>query len=257
MSAQSSSSQTLVKRAHRVVSFINDILLIPMFTALVVESSISDESPITLLLSRSNLGFCATFLLEWVLGLLTTSNRRGYVSSPANIIDLVSSLPFGAAFQGLRIFRLARLIRLLRVVLRARRYRGRGEQFLRVISVVGATIFAGAMAIQLMEPEAIDYNFGAALWWSLVTVSTVGYGDIYPSSVPGRTVAGVLIIFGMGVAGYLAGFMASILADDPEEEDLRDQLTRLDAKLNRLAAHMDIDVSDLQAPQHGNLPPAE
>ena len=68
----------------------------------------------------------------------------------------------------------------------------------------------------------------------------------------GRLVASVLIIFGMGVAGYLAGFMASLLADEPDEEDLHDLCRRLDAKLDRIAEHLDVDVSDLLAPTFEN-----
>ena len=239
--------RTFFEHAYRINGFINDILLIPMFTSIIIETSISDGHPLNSLLTSSNLGFCAIFFSEWLLGLITAKDRRRYLLSITNIIDLLSTLPFGNIFQGLRIFRLARLVRLMRVVLRARRYRGQGERLLRVLSVVGATIFAGALAIQMMEPSAVNSNFGVALWWSLVTVSTVGYGDISPSEPAGRLVASVLIIFGMGVAGYLAGFMASLLADD-DEEDIHDLCSRLDAKLDRIAAHLNIDVSDLQAP---------
>ena len=139
------------------------------------------------------------------------------------------------------------MIRLLRVVVRARRYKGKGEKLLRALSIVGATIFAGALALQIVEPSAVDRSFPSAIWWSLVTVSTVGYGDIAPSSMAGRAVASTLILFGMGVAGYLAGFMASVLAE-PDEEDLIDVCYRLDDKLSRIAAHLEIDVSDLQRP---------
>ncbi|MEL6342310.1 MAG: ion transporter [Myxococcota bacterium] len=235
---------TWLERIYRLNSFVNDILLIPMFTTIIIETSLSENSPFEGLLARSNIGFCVPFLTEWLLGLITTTDRASYLKSIEKGIDLVSSLPFGNLFQGLRIFRLARLIRVLRVVIRARRYRGAGEKILRVVSIVGATIFAGALALQTTNPEAVDRNFATALWWSLVTVSTVGYGDIYPSTTMGRVVASVLIVFGMGVAGYLAGFMASLLAD-PDEDDVYAIASRLEAKLDRIAEHMDIDFSDL------------
>ena len=134
------------------------------------------------------------------------------------------------------------------MVIRARRYKGKGEKLLRALSIVGATVFAGAIALHTVDPENPGLeSFGDALWWSMVTVSTVGYGDITPQSGQGKLVAVALIMFGMGVAGYLAGFMASILAE-PDEEDVADTLKRMDEKLNRIAAHLNIDVSDLQAP---------
>ena len=215
-----------MRRLYRWNGFINDVLLIPMFTTIILETSLSEDSPFNALLAHSNVGFCAIFFTEWLLG-------------------LISTLPFGNLFQGLRIFRLARLIRVLRVVIRARRYRGQGEKLLRVGSIVGVTIFAGALALHTINPEAVDYNFGTALWWSLVTVSTVGYGDYSPTSGAGRLIASVLILFGMGVAGYLAGFMASVLADS-EEEDIYDICVRIDAKLDRIAEKLGVDVSDIQ-----------
>lgn len=237
-------TESWLARLYRINSFVNDILLIPMFTTIIIETSLSEDNAFESLLAGSNIGFCIPFLSEWVLGLLTTNDRRNYLTSIEKGIDLVSSLPFGNLFQGLRIFRLARLIRVLRIVIRARRYRGAGEKILRVVSIVGATIFAGALALQMTEADTVSRNFGTALWWSLVTVSTVGYGDIYPTSAMGRGVASVLIVFGMGVAGYLAGFMASLLAD-PDEDNVYDMCVRIESKLDRLAEHMDVDFSDL------------
>ena len=219
-----------MRRLYRWNGFINDVLLIPMFTTIILETSLSEDSPFNALLAHSNVGFCAIFFTEWLLGLLLETNRAAYLRSP---------------WKRLRIFRLARLIRVLRVVIRARRYRGQGEKLLRVGSIVGVTIFAGALALHTINPEAVDYNFGTALWWSLVTVSTVGYGDYSPTSGAGRLIASVLILFGMGVAGYLAGFMASVLADS-EEEDIYDICVRIDAKLDRIAEKLGVDVSDIQ-----------
>ena len=249
----------LAQRLYKANGFLNDIMLIPMFTGIILETRENGASGyITAdLLQASNLGFCAIFFTEWLLGLIISEDRKGYLKSPARIIDLVSTLPFGDAFQTLRIFRLARLIRLLRVVIRARRYKGKGEKMLRALSIVGATVFAGAIALHTVDPENPSLqNFGDALWWSMVTVSTVGYGDITPMSTQGRLVAIALIVFGMGVAGYLAGFMASILAE-PDEEDVSDTLARMDEKLNRIAAHLGVDVSDLQAPQLDEIDPAD
>ena len=239
-----------LKKLYRWNGFLNDIMLIPMFTGIILETRESGTSSYISsdLLEASNLSFCVIFFSEWLLGFLISEEKKTYLKNPARIIDLVSTLPFGDAFQTLRIFRLARLIRLLRVVIRARRYKGKGEKFLRALSIVGATVFAGAIALHTVDPAnpALD-SFGDALWWSMVTVSTVGYGDITPMSGQGKLVAVALIIFGMGVAGYLAGFMASIIAE-PDEEDVSDTLQRMDEKLNRIAAHLNIDVSDLQAP---------
>ena len=70
--------------------------------------------------------------------------------------------------------------------------------------VAVSTILAGGLAIEIAEPETFP-SLTDALWWSMVTVSTVGYGDVVPQSVVGRAVATVLIIFGIGIFGYVAG----------------------------------------------------
>ncbi|MGC6509726.1 MAG: potassium channel family protein [Myxococcota bacterium] len=227
---------TIPERLYKVSGHINDILMFPMFATIIMESSGAGGQGLQYLLSSSNQFFCITFFIEWFLGLVSSRERKTYFFHWSNLVDLISTIPLGHLFQGLRIFRLMRLFRLLRVVVRAKRYRGKGEELLRVVAIVGATIFAGAYTIQIVEPQMVD-SFVAALWWSLVTVSTVGYGDIFPTTTAGRTVAVILILIGVGVCGYVAGFMTNILAD---EEDDSDRLDRLEDKLDILAHHLEI-----------------
>ena len=82
-------------------------------------------------------------------------------------------------------------------------------------------------------------EFGDALWWSIVTISTVGYGDSFPITTGGRIVAVLLILIGVGVFGYVAGFMANILEIDDEDEEVS-QMERIEKKLDLLAEHMNI-----------------
>jgi voltage-gated potassium channel len=100
---------------------------------------------------------------------------------------------------------------------------------LRVFGVVGATVFAGGLALRIVEPQTIT-GLGDALWWSMITVSTVGYGDVVPVTTLGRSVAGVLVFVGIGVFGYVAGFMTSLM-EDPEEDEMRMTLARIEAHL--------------------------
>ena len=83
-----------------------------------------------------------------------------------------------------------------------------------------------------------DHWFWDALWWSIVTISTVGYGDSFPVTTGGRIVAVILIFIGVGIFfGYIAGFMANLLEIDEEEED--PQMMRIE-KNDLLAGHMNI-----------------
>ena len=219
------------ERVYRYLGFLNDVLLIPLFTMLVLELT-SLGSGQARAFGFANLGFCASFLLEWLLGLILAENRWVYFRRPDKLVDLVASVPFGHVFQGLRAVRCLRLARILRLMVRSKRYRGKGARILRMVTLVTGTVFAGALALSYVEPTAVR-GLGDAVWWSLVTVSTVGYGDILPVTTAGRVVASVLILFGIGVFGYVAG-MASTILDDDEDAAMEARLDRIEGKLDKL-----------------------
>ncbi|MEL6346960.1 MAG: ion channel [Myxococcota bacterium] len=222
------------------IGYLNDVLLIPMFTIILLETGMMMLQSDTLtLFAISNLAFCVSFFLEWVLGLVMAPDRRGYLLRFNNILSLISCIPFGHIFQTARAFRVLRVVRVFRLAIRARRYRGRGERLLQMLSLVGSTVLAGALALRIMEPQTASH-FPDALWWAVVTVSTVGYGDITPRTDAGRIVATVLIIFGVGVVGYIAGFMGSWL-DADEEEAQRRENARLHANILRIMEHLELD----------------
>lgn len=77
----------------------------------------------------------------------------------------------------------------------------------------------------------------------MVTISTVGYGDIVPETPMRRTVAAMLIAVGLGVCGYLAAFASSLIQDDPTVSinDLEEKISRLEKKMDLLLANQKID----------------
>jgi len=240
-----SEADAQIVHLRRMVGYLNDLLLIPMFTVIILETSTRYQQQSSLeLFGLTNLGFCASFFVEWLLALYLSDDRKAFLTSGNQILNLVSCIPFGIVFQGARLFRLFRIVRVFRLAIRARRYKGRGRQLLQVLSLVGSTVFAGALAIRIVEPNAESHeHFADALWWAMVTVSTVGYGDITPETNTGRMIASVLIIFGVGVVGYVAGFMTSILDADDDEED-RAALDRLEANVQRIMEHLEIASAD-------------
>jgi len=221
---------------YRYLSYWNNLLLIPLFTIMVLETSVSSDAPVVDF-DLANIGFCVFFVLEWSVGFYIAGDRKAYMKKPAYLLDLISSIPFGYVFQGLRLVRLFRMLQILRVVLRARRFRGRGAKLVKAGGIVGATVFAGAMGLRVVEPQTVPH-FEDALWWSLVTMSTVGYGDIVPQTQTGRLVAGMLILFGIGVFGYVAGFMTSIV-DDPEDDEMLASVRRLESNLEAIREQLE------------------
>lgn len=149
------------------------------------------------------------FVFDYAVRLILAKDKFSFFKK--NIIDLISILPFDIAFQGLRTIRILRLFYLFRVFIYLNRLYKRLETLLtmndfhHMIWFTFVTIFGGAIAISYIE----DMTIGDALWWSFVTTTTVGYGDIAPASTGGRLVAAVLMVIGIGFLSTLTGTIAT------------------------------------------------
>jgi voltage-gated potassium channel len=198
------------------------------------------------------------FLFDFLYRLLTASSKRGYFFRGSGWADLLATLPM---FRIFRIFRIVRVVRLLRAKgfdrLAADFVESRATAtflltiflVLLVLEVAGASIYY----VEGTDPAANIRSAGDALWWGIVTITTVGYGDQYPVTSGGRIIGVFLLISGIGLFSVLTGFIANIFlaprrhprfamaADDPlqlivtmrellgEQSDRADQIrTRLD-----------------------------
>jgi voltage-gated potassium channel len=145
----------------------------------------------------------------------------------------------------LRALRLLRLLNLSRVgvvlanALRRSReiFTLRGSHFV-LLAVLGIVFVCSAVELGFEQHAhgSTIHNFGDALWWSIVTVTTVGYGDQYPVSPGGRGVAVVLMLVGIGLIGVLTATVASYFMADKVEQDkaeLNDRLDRIEALLTK------------------------
>ena len=114
----------------------------------------------------------------------------------------------------------------------------------RVLIAAAATLFLGAWLVLLFEENARGSNihdYAGALWWAMVTVTTVGYGDRFPVTAGGRTVAVILMLVGIGLIGALTATVASVFIKehtDANKEaikkghaDLGEQLSMISARL--------------------------
>lgn len=155
-------------------------------------------------------------------------HRWRFVRSPGGIIDLVvilaTFLPFiapnAAAFRLLRLVRIVGLARLGRLSLamhsvgeaiHSRRYE------LAVTGGLAATLLIlGASGLYWLEGELQPDKFGSiprALWWAVITMTTIGYGDVYPITAAGRFVAALVAIAGIGLIAMPTGILASAFSD--------------------------------------------
>ena len=151
----------------------------------------------------------AVFCVEYVVRLLLAEDKIRFVRS--HWFDLsVLILPV------LRPLRALRLLNALRVLNRHAVSWTRGRLALYVVATTGLIVLIGALAVLEAErghPNSNIEDYPQALWWAICTITTVGYGDLYPGTAEGRLVAIALMIGGLGLIGFTTGSLASWIVD--------------------------------------------
>lgn len=161
--------------------------------------------------------------------------KARYMVTPMALIDLLAILPSYRAFSFLRIFMVFRLLKLFRHfhsikvflnVLGSKRF-----ELYTLAIFIGFLIFIGSVAIYLFESHAEGGQVKSlfdGVYWSIVTLATVGYGDISPQTTSGRLVAIVLIFSGLGVLSFFTSIMVSGFSE--KMHDLRENRTLAEIK---------------------------
>jgi voltage-gated potassium channel len=176
---------------------------------------------------------CAVFLIDFAYNMAGSKPRRGYFIGQRGWLDLLGSIPSVGVFQLGALLRLARLSRLARItrLLRGQagkdliadvlRNRGQYATFITIL-LAGIVLSTASILVLEVESRAPDGNIktgGDALWWGIVTITTVGYGDRYPVTFLGRVTATFVMFAGIGIIGALASILASMLvAPAPSDE---------------------------------------
>jgi voltage-gated potassium channel len=235
-------------RFYQILALINDFLLIPMFASIIIENfEHSSFQVIKTGEQTSNTIFCTFFFMEWLLGLLLADRKLIYLRAPTRILDLISCLPLGSIIQGARVLRIIRVVKVFRVIARAKNYKGPGRELLYVLSTLFAVTFSSSYIMLLIEGNINPHfeNIKDGLWWSFVTISSVGYGDKIPVTDAGRFVAIILMLVGVGVCGYIAAWFMSVSTIEAEEEEkkrylrLEQELAQMHEKIDRLSQNIE------------------
>jgi len=165
-------------------------------------------------IGQFQMGVIYVFLIEYVLRVYSAQHRKKYILSFYGVIDLLTVLPLFFGSSGSAVMRLARLVRIMKVtqyfpVLGAlmRSVSGAMHMILAVfVTIISVSVFSGNVAFML-EPETFGNAF-VGTWWSLVTMSTVGYGDLVPHSPSGMMLGAVLILLGICVVAMMTAVIA-------------------------------------------------
>ena len=188
------------------------------------------------------------FVVEYVALIATASNRGRFARRNwLSVFVIVLSFPLLPSLLALaRVARLARLARLFRLarlgVVGAKAIPALKATLGRrgLVTVAAVTILlvgSAAGALTLLEPS-LKGDFWTALWWAVVTTTTVGYGDVSPQTAAGRIVAVVLMITGIGLTATLAASVAAFFVGQEREDDsltVHDRLDRMEALLKEIA----------------------
>lgn len=173
------------------------------------------------------------FTIEYILRLWTCQEVkkfkgiRGYfkfASSPMAIIDLLAILPFylpviGIDLRFLRILRLFRVFRILKMArysnafdMIRRVFKNKKEELLITLGFIAIILVIVSALMYHLEKDAQPENFSSisnSIWWGIVTLTTVGYGDVYPITGLGRVLGGIITLLGIGLIALPSGIIAS------------------------------------------------
>ena len=187
--------------------------------------------------SRSILGLIeiftiAVFTVEYLLRLYVADKKLKFVFSFYGLVDLAAIIPFyissGIDLRSVRIFRLLRLIRILKLF----RYNRAVARFHRALLIAKEELiifgfvaiimlYLSAVGIYYFENEAQPDQFKSvvhSLWWAVTTLTTVGYGDMFPVTGGGKFFTFLVLMVGLGIVSVPTGLIASALSQAREEE---------------------------------------
>lgn len=192
---------------------------------------------------------CAVFFsLDYLLRLLTADYKCNdhrpwaFVKYPFSfmaIIDLLSILPsftaVNSSLKVLRVFRMFRALRVLRVFKAARYsrsvriilgvFRRSKDALCAVCSLAAAYILISALVVLNVEPDSFN-TFFDAVYWATVSLTTIGYGDIYPITTIGRVVSMVSSFFGIAIVALPAGIITAGYLKEIEKNDVSESGTK-------------------------------
>jgi voltage-gated potassium channel len=175
---------------------------------------------------------CVVFLIDFAITMRQSPNRSHYFFHERGWLDLMGSIPSLGVFRFTGLFRLARLSRLARIsrILRSQNQkemvgdivRNRG-QYAAFVTLMLAFLVISLSSIFVLQfesksPDANITTGGDSLWWAVVTITTVGYGDKFPVTAGGRVTAIFVMFAGVGIIGALASILSSILVSSPTPE---------------------------------------
>ena len=217
----------------KIFDYFIQILILLSLIAFTIET-LPDNSASTIKLLKTFELICVIiFSIEYLFRIYVSKNPFGYIFSFYGIIDFFAIFPFylrGAydlrALRAFRIFRIFRALKLIRYNKALNRFQIAAqlvkEEIILFLIITFIFIFLASAGIYFFENEAQPEVFNSVIhsgWWAIVTLTTVGYGDVYPITVGGKIFTFFILLIGVGIVTVPAGLVASALSKAREIEE--------------------------------------
>lgn len=233
-------------RQGRIFDYTIQVLILISLVAFSVETLPGLSMKVHDLLYSIEMVCVLIFTIEYFLRIYVSKRPLRYIFSFYGMIDLLAILPFFlhmaldlVALRSLRIFRIFRALKLVRFNRALTRFHiAYGivrEELMLFFMISGIMIFLTAAGIYYFENEAQPEAFQSifhSLWWAVITLTTVGYGDVYPITAGGRIFTFFVLIIGVGIVTIPAGLVASALSRARTiETEMREEQVRREQKV--------------------------
>ncbi len=201
------------------------ILSIYVLLALIVDTTFKLSEETSKLLNYIDIAICIFFFTEFCIRFYQAENKLKFMKW--GWIDLVSSIPMINFLRVGRLFRLIRLFRILRAFRSTKQFvthifRNKAQGTFTSVSIIAILLIIFSSIAILQVENAPNSNIQTAedaIWWSYVTITTVGYGDKFPVTTEGRIIASILMTAGVGLFGTFTAYIASIFVSNNENEN--------------------------------------
>lgn len=216
----------------KIFDYFIQILILLSLISFTIETLPNNSLKTIKFLNNFELFCVVVFTIEYFLRIITSKKPLRYIFSFYGVIDLLAIFPFylrGAYdFRALRAFRVFRIFRALKLI----RYNKALNRFILASKIIKEEmilfliitcifIFLSSSGIYYFENEAQPKVFSSVLhsgWWAIVTLTTVGYGDVYPITIGGKIFTFFILLIGVGIVTIPAGLVASALSKARELE---------------------------------------
>ncbi len=219
-------------RASKVFAIAIQVLILISIVTFTLETEPSIEPQTRTVLRIIETFSVIIFTFEYILRIYVADNKAKFIFSFFGIIDFLAILPFYLSFGiDLRSLRALRLLRLFRVFKLVRYNRALNEfiyaiksakeQIFLFLFITLILIYFSAVGIYYFENQAQPEHFSSifdSLWWAIITLTTVGYGDVYPITAGGKAFTFIILLIGLGIVAIPTGIISSALTKSVDKK---------------------------------------